>query len=92
MAKKKSSSRRVPKIQAPSMYGNGKPAVRASSAPSTTSAPSTGTYSGTSRTQVVRTEAQLASEYHYVLSDLRRLGTLAAATFVVLIALGLIIR
>jgi hypothetical protein len=34
----------------------------------------------------------LASDYHYVLADLKRLGILAAASFAVLIALALLIR
>jgi hypothetical protein len=34
----------------------------------------------------------LGAEYHYVLSDLRRLGLLAAASFVTLVILALIVR
>ncbi len=37
-------------------------------------------------------EVNFAAEYHYVLSDLRRLGILAASSFAVLVILALIIR
>jgi hypothetical protein len=36
--------------------------------------------------------ADLASDYRYVLSDLKRLGILAAASFAVLVVLALLIR
>lgn len=39
-----------------------------------------------------RVPVTVTSDYSYVLKDLRRLGMLAAAFFVMLVALGLIIR
>jgi len=39
-----------------------------------------------------RVPVTVTQDYRYVMSDLRRLGIVAVATFAVLIALGLIIR
>ena len=40
----------------------------------------------------VKTTVDFRQEYHYVITDLRRIGILAAVMFVVLIALNLILR
>ena len=95
MAKKK-QSRLVPRSSTPRMYGNGKTSRAAApverqgqpggAAPVVKSA---GLWSA-GRTD--SSPAALAKEYHYVFADLRRLGILAAATFAVLIVLGLIVR
>lgn len=37
-------------------------------------------------------KVDLVSEYHYVISDLKRLGVLAASMFVLLVVLALVIR
>lgn len=46
--------------------------------------------------QTERAEAsrasELAQEYHYVLSDLRRIGILAASMFALLVALALLVQ
>jgi hypothetical protein len=42
--------------------------------------------------QTAAANVDFASEYHYVLRDLRRLGQLAAAMFATLIVLALIVR
>ncbi len=49
------------------------------------------TYTASSRT-AARTHVNLASEYHYVLADLRKIGIIAAAMFVLLFALAFIVR
>jgi hypothetical protein len=40
----------------------------------------------------VKTTVDFRQEYHYVITDLRRIGILAAVMFIVLIALNLILR
>ena len=47
------------------------------------------TRSAQSQPQV--TEADFAVEYHYVLGDLKRIGVLAAAMFVLLVILALVL-
>lgn len=94
MAKKKTQPRRVPRSSEPRMYGNGKPSQTAQA---TKPAGPVGTTSASASTSAGRPTAQrvpvtVTQDYSYVLQDLRRLGILAAATFAVLIALGLIIR
>ncbi len=37
-------------------------------------------------------KVDLVAEYHYVISDLKRLGVLAASMFVLLVVLALVIR
>ena len=37
-------------------------------------------------------KVDLVSEYHYVISDLKRLGILAASMFILLVVLALVIR
>jgi|YNPNPStandDraft_1061719.scaffolds.fasta_scaffold04379_9 hypothetical protein len=94
MAKKK-SKRRVPSAATPRMYGNGKPSQPSSARPTQpASAPAirAGSRPAAPSQPAAHNPAVLAQEYRYVLSDLRRLGILAAATFAILIILGLIIR
>lgn len=94
MAKKKTTARRVPRGVTPRMYGDGKPSSTAQPTAATSGAklarPSGG--SGRMAGTASRGPVVLSQEYRYVLGDLRRLGILAAATFAVLIVLGLIIR
>lgn len=96
MAKKKMQPRRVPRSSEPRMYGNGKPsqAAQATKPAEPASAPVGGasTSASTARVAPSRVPVTVTQDYSYVLQDLRRLGILAAATFAVLIALGLIIR
>ncbi|PKO23226.1 MAG: hypothetical protein CVU38_05210 [Chloroflexi bacterium HGW-Chloroflexi-1] len=102
MAKKK-QSRRVPRSSTPRMYGNGKPSQAAAPAERKDqpverkgqpggAAPVVKSAGLWSAGRTDSSPAALAKEYHYVFADLRRLGILAAATFAVLIALGLIVR
>jgi len=95
MAKKK-QTRRVPRSSTPRMYGNGKPAQAAQPVERrdqpTGAAPAVKSAGLWSAGRTDSSPAALAKEYHYVFADLRRLGILAAATFAVLIALGLIVR
>ena len=95
MAKKKSKSRRVPS-STPRMYSDGRPSVVAQGSDAVNAAAS-GAASGAAvrspqLSQVGRSQVGMAAEYRYVLNDLRRLGIIAAATFVVLVLLGLVIR
>ncbi|MCX7707616.1 MAG: hypothetical protein N2204_06385 [Anaerolineae bacterium] len=97
MAKKKMQPRRVPRSSEPRMYGNGKPSQTAQATQSAGPAPSSaggGTTGAGAAARVApsRVPVTVTQDYSYVLQDLRRLGILAAATFAVLIALGLIIR
>lgn len=96
MAKKKMQPRRVPRSSEPRMYGNGKPSqvAQAPKPAEPASAPVGGTSTSVSTARVApsRVPVTVTQDYSYVLQDLRRLGILAAATFAVLIALGLIIR
>jgi hypothetical protein len=104
MAKKKIQPRRVPRAAEPRMYGDGKPSTQASErtpgAATTSSATATRTTTATrpvaaaGRTTAnpARTPVTTTQDYAYVLKDLRRLGVLAAGTFLLLIVLGLFIR
>lgn len=100
MAKKRVQPRRVPRASEPRMYGDGKPSQQATTAqrpagPATTPAAtlSRGTVpAAAARPMTTRPPVTLTQDYRYVLKDLRRLGILAAGTFAVLVALGLIIR
>ncbi len=90
MAKKKTTARRVPRASEPRMYGDGKPSQVAQPTegrPAAASATATSRFAAAPRVPVTVTQ-----DYHYVVTDLRRLGMIAAATFAVLVALGLIIR
>lgn len=90
MAKKRTNPRRVPRAVEPRMYGDGKPSQLPQSAdrPGVAATPAPAVRPmGAPRVPVTVTQ-----DYHYVLSDLRRLGIVAIATFAVLIALGLIVR
>lgn len=97
MAKKKSTARRVPRSAEPRMFGDGKPSQvtrqRTEEADETRSRPAAARSSAAGRSVAApRGPANLREEYRYVLSDLRRLGILAAATFAALLVLGFIIR
>ncbi len=94
MAKKKTGPRRAPRPSEPRMYGNGKPSqsAQATKPAGPAAAPSSSAGASAVRTTAGRVPVTVMQDYSYVLQDLRRLGILAAATFVVLIALGLIIR
>lgn len=94
MAKKKMQPRRTPRSTEPRMYGNGKPsqAARTTKPAGPVGDASAGASTATARVAPSRVPVTVAQDYSYVLQDLRRLGILAAATFAVLIALGLIIR
>ncbi len=99
MAKKKTQPRRTPRPAEPRMYGNGKPsqAAQATKPAEPAGGPSVGGASTSASTAAARVAPSrvpvtVTQDYSYVLQDLRRLGILAAATFAVLIALGLIIR
>ncbi len=76
------------------MYGNGKPsqAPQAAQPAGPAGAPASGAGAPAARPVSPRVPVTVTQDYSYVLQDLRRLGILAAATFAVLIALGLIIR
>jgi len=76
------------------MYGNGKPsqASQTTKPAGPAGVPSASASTPVSRPAAPRVPVTVTQDYSYVLQDLRRLGILAAATFAVLIALGLIIR
>lgn len=98
MAKKKTQPRRVPRSSEPRMYGDGKPsqAAQATNPAGPAAGPAVGTSTGAgpsiARAAMPRVPVTVTQDYSYVLQDLRRLGILAAATFAVLIALGLLIH
>jgi hypothetical protein len=89
MAKKKQMARRVPRSATPRMYGDGKPAQATQPTPSARANDVTTprTFGGAGRSTMA-----LSQEYHYVPTDLRRLGILAVGIFAVLIVLGLVVR
>ncbi len=95
MAKKKTAARRVPRASEPRMYGDGKPsqvAQQTEGRPAAASAPIATRSAATRSAATPRVPVTLTQDYRYVVADLRRLGMIAAATFAVLVALGLIIR
>lgn len=90
MAKKRTNPRRVPRAAESRMYGDGKPSQEAQSVDRNGTPAASAPVArpmGAPRVPVTVTQ-----DYRYVVSDLRRLGIVAVATFAVLIALGLIIR
>lgn len=106
MAKKKTTARRVPRSATPRTFGDGQAPTPASpdgtQAPAATRTNGAATVSprATSlearrRLAAARSESRpqrpLREEYGYVPGDLRRLGIVAAALFVLMLGLGLII-
>lgn len=95
MAKKKNQARRVPRASEPRMFGDGKPSVLTQQNGQAGQQPPAAARNAVqpvrSANTLLRT-ANVPQDYGYVLSDLRRLAILAASVFVVLIALGLLIR
>ncbi len=105
MAKKKTAPRRVPRSGTSRTYSDGMPSSTASvataeapdkadpaAAPAPVRAPSLarrGAAVGTSG--VARSPVPLSQEYSYVPGDLKRLGIIAAATFAIMIVLGILI-
>lgn len=90
MAKKKTSARRVPRSVEPRMYSDGKPLqMRQAASPTAASSAAASVAQPAGAPRAVQTITQ---DYRYVMSDLKRLVIVAAATFAVLLALGLIIR
>lgn len=73
-----------------------KPAVTTAEAPAAVAAPSQRVAPSKAPTSAARGAAakvvDLGSEYRYVLGDLKRLGLLAAAMFVTLVIMALVIR
>ena len=84
MAKKRAASRR-PVTRRPDA-----PQAAASSAPSV--APRAAAIAKTTTTPVKAAPVDFATEYRYVLGDLKHIGVLAAAMFAVLIVLALVIH
>jgi hypothetical protein len=100
MAKKRTVQRRVPHSSAPRTYGDGVPSQTAQQAAeaagsagskSVQPAPAAGRRPAVGQSGVARSQVPLEQEYHYVPGDLKRLGILATITFVVMIALGIVI-
>jgi hypothetical protein len=104
MAKKKISSRRVSHSATPRTFGDGLPspaaeattaaAVRPAGRPAPV-APQTSIATrrpAPVRSGEARAQAPLSEEYHYIGSDLRRLGILAVSTFVLMIILGIVVH
>ncbi len=101
MAKQKKSVRRMPQGSTPRTFGNGQssrtaqlePTEVATPQPSATVRPvAPGFRRRASSGMETRPQLPLAEEYHYVASDLGRLGILAGSMIVVMVVLGLIIH
>ena len=107
MAKKKVTSRRVPRSTTPRTFGDGMPspaaeatvegptgAVRQTARPVSVVPQSSvaARRSAAIRSGEARAQVPLAQEYHYISADLRRLAVLAVSTFVLLMVLGVVIR
>ena len=90
MAKKK-PIRRVPQSPTPRMYGDGKPSQTSQAAPAKSGGASRST-GGTATSASARGAANLASEYGYVVGDLKRLFITAGALFALLVVLKVVIQ